>query len=56
MKPKSKPAPRRRIQNPTNLVVRKAFSDPIPLQDQLARRFGPRDPIPANKQVPGRNQ
>jgi hypothetical protein len=37
------------------LVIRRPFRDPVPLQDQLAIKFGPRTPVPANKQVPGRN-
>jgi hypothetical protein len=38
------------------MVIRKPFSNPTPLQDQIARRFGPVSPIPARQQVPGRTK
>ena len=37
-------------------VIRKPFRDPTPLQDQIARRFGPKNPVPARVQVPGRTK
>jgi len=51
----SKPSPRRTQKSVVPVVVRKPFSNPIPLQDQLTARFGPRNPIPANKQFLGNN-
>lgn len=33
------------------LLISKPFRDATPLQDQLARRFGPKNPVPASQQV-----
>lgn len=33
------------------MVIRKPFTDPVPLQDQLSRRFGPARPVPATQQL-----
>jgi hypothetical protein len=40
----------------TPMIISKPFSKPTPLQDQLARRFGPKTPVLATKQVPGRER
>jgi hypothetical protein len=61
MKPKSKSITARRTKQPImqsietliNDGLRRPFSNPIPVQDELMRRFGPKHPVPVTKQTRG---
>jgi hypothetical protein len=55
MKPETRTTPSRPMKQAATpsipLVIRRPFTNPIPVQDELMKRFGPKNPTPPGTQI-----